>query len=61
MQNTKPNGALDETMAPTLSGRGQKHALVGEEDLEFTRVLDNPYNAKSNPSGIISLGNADNV
>lgn len=48
-------------MAPTLSGRGQKHALVGEDFLEYTTVFDNPYNAQSNPSGIISLGNADNV
>lgn len=48
-------------MASTLSGRGRKHALVGEEDVEFSIVRDNPYDAKNNPSGIISLGTADNV
>ena len=48
-------------MASTLSERGQKHASVGEEDLEFTVVRDNPYDAVNNPSGIISLGTADNV
>lgn len=48
-------------MASTLSRRGQNHASVGEKDPEFSIILDNPYDAKNNPSGIISLGTADNV
>lgn len=48
-------------MALTLSERGRKYASVGEEDLEFTLIRDNPYDAATNPSGIISLGTADNV
>lgn len=54
-------GVFDEMMTSTLSGRGQNHASVGEADLEFSLILDNPYDAKNNPSGIISLGTADNV
>ncbi|MCJ1469670.1 hypothetical protein MMC07_008306 [Pseudocyphellaria aurata] len=47
-------------LASKLSRRGQKHATVGEADIEFSIVRDNPYDAETNPSGIISLGTADN-
>lgn len=46
----------------TLSDRGRKNASAGADILEATVQKDNKkYDADQNPTGIISLDNADNV
>lgn len=45
----------------TLSGRGRKNASAGADILEATVQQDKKYDADQNPTGIISLDNADNV
>lgn len=45
----------------TLSDRGRKNASAGNDILESTVQQDEKYNAGQNPTGIISLDNADNV
>lgn len=45
----------------TLSDRGRKNASAGSDILESTVQQDKKYNAGQNPTGIISLDNADNV
>lgn len=45
----------------TLSDRGRKNASAGGDILEATVQQDKKYDADQNPTGIISLDNADNV
>lgn len=45
----------------TLSDRGRKNASAGSDILEATIQQDKMYDADQNPTGIISLDNADNV
>lgn len=45
----------------TLSDRGRKNASAGGDILEATVQQDKKYDADHNPTGIISLDNADNV
>ncbi|KAI9673631.1 MAG: hypothetical protein M1817_002268 [Caeruleum heppii] len=44
----------------TLSARGAKNAASGALMGRFMDVLQNPYDATSNPTGIINLGAAEN-
>lgn len=45
----------------TLSDRGRKNASAGGHILEATVQQESKYDADQNPTGIISLDNADNV
>lgn len=45
----------------TLSDRGRKNASAGGAILKATVQQDKKYHADQNPTGIISLDNADNV
>lgn len=45
----------------TLSDRGRKNASAGGDILEATIQQHKKYDADQNPTGIISLDNADNV
>lgn len=45
----------------TLSNRGRKNASAGGDILEATVQQDKKYDVDQNPTGIISLDNADNV
>lgn len=45
----------------TLSDRGRKNASAGGGILDATVLQDKLYDADQNPTGIISLDNADNV
>lgn len=45
----------------TLSDRGRKNASAGGDILEATVQQHKKYDADQNPTGIISLDNADNV
>lgn len=46
-------------MATTLSGRGQRS--FSAYDVSIPEITDNVYDAKSNPSGVISLALSENV
>lgn len=45
----------------TLSDRGRKNASAGGRILEANVQQDKKYDFNQNPTGIISLDNADNV
>lgn len=45
----------------SLSDRGRKNASAGGDMLEAKVQQDKKYDSDQNPTGIISLDNADNV